>query len=311
MRKHISFVLKKNIIIILFVFVAVGADIILISQGIVKIPGLTPQPQIDNDNQVLQKGNVTIYFIDAGVGDSIFVDTPDKDVLIDGHEKSDGLEITAFLFSLNVTKIDYLVASHPHFDHIGGLVTVMTEFSSLDIPIHNVIDNGQKSDTNIYDEYTLLAEPIGITVAERNQVFQLDSQTEMIIISPPNPQIFSDGNENSIVLMIRFEDVSFLLTGDIETNSEKELVASGLDIDATILKVGHHGSKTSSTEAFLLKVTPEVAVINVGTENPNGHPDIETIERLDDLGIETYRTDLQGTISITTDGLHYTVTTNG
>ncbi len=257
----------------------------------------------------VQSGNVTVYFIDAGVGDSIFVDTSDKDVLIDAGERHDGEFIASFLVSINVTKIDYLIASHPHFDHIGGLVTVMERFSSLGIPIHMVIENGQDRNTDLYREFRSYANEIGVTLAERCQIYQLDSETEMVIVSPPQPLLYSNHCENSIVQMIKFRDISFLLTGDIEPLSEAEIVESALNIQAEILKVSHHGGGTSSTPSFLSAVGPEVAVITVGAENQNGHPHQDVLDRLEDVGANIYRTDLQSTISITTDGVNYSIKT--
>lgn len=264
---------------------------------------------LDNSSGIVQHGNVTVYFIDAGVGDSIFIDTSDKDVLIDAGEKKDGVAITMFLVGLNVTEIDYLVASHPHFDHIGGFIPIMQFFSSLNMSMGTVIENGQDRDTELFDEYRSYAEKIGITLAERCQIFQLDSETEMIILSPPQPLLFSNHNENSMVMLIRYKEVSFLLTGDIEENSEKELVDSGLSLEATIMKVGHHGARTSAIDSFLSEVNPEVSVITVGAENQNGHPHSDTIERLVTFGSDVYRTDLHGTISITTNGINYSVST--
>lgn len=255
----------------------------------------------------IQSENVTVYFIDAGVGDSIFVDTSDKDVLIDAGEQDDGESIVSFLISINVTKIDYLVASHPHFDHIGGLVTVMERFSSLGIPIHMVIENGQDSDTDLYREYRSYADKIGVILAERCQVYPLDSETDMIIISPPQPLLYTNHNENSIVQMIRFKEISFLLTGDIEENSEAEILESKLNIGSQILKVSHHGGESSSISSFLSRVNPEVAVITVGANNNNGHPHQDVLDRLDVIGADIYRTDLHNTISITTDGAYYSV----
>lgn len=262
-----------------------------------------------NASEIIRQGNVTVYFIDAGVGDSIFIDTKDKDVLIDAGERKDGVAITMFLVGLNVTEIDYLVASHPHFDHIGGFIPIMQFFSSLNMSIGTVIENGQNRDTELFNEYRSYAEKIGITLAERCQVFQLDSETEMIILSPPQPLLFSNHNENSIAMLIRYKEISFLLTGDIEENSEKELVDSGLNLEAAIMKVGHHGARTSAIDSFLLEVNPEVSVITVGAENQNGHPHPDTIERLVTFGSDVYRTDLHGTISITTNGINYEIST--
>ncbi|MFC1753287.1 MBL fold metallo-hydrolase [Thermoproteota archaeon] len=273
---------------------------------IINSTSTTTTTKID-DTQVLQQGNVTIYFIDVGQGDAIFVDTPDKDVLIDGGKSSQGNIVSDFLIDLGISELDYLIATHPDADHIGGLITVMERFNSLNYPIHKVLDNGQEKSTQTYQDYNQLAESIGIIVGERYQVFQLDLQTEMIIISPPNPQLFSDVNENSIVIMIRFDDVSFLLTGDMGESSENDLMESELNIDADILKVGHHGSRYSTTKDFLSAVSPEVAVISVGSNNRYEHPHTETLARLVDFGVEIYRTDQHSTISITTDGTNYSI----
>jgi beta-lactamase superfamily II metal-dependent hydrolase len=262
-----------------------------------------------NTTQVLQQSNVTVHFIDVGQGDAIFIDTGDKDVLIDGGKRSQGDVVVNYLSSLGITELDYIVATHPDADHIGGLIAVMQSFTTLGYPINMVLDNGQSKITETYLDYKTLADEIGVTSAERGQKFQLDILTEMTILSPTQPSMFSDYNDNSVVVMIRYNSVSFLLPGDLEQPGEGSILGANLNVSATLLKVGHHGSNSSTTEDFLTAVNPEVAVISVGEVNQYKHPHQETLDKLNIVGVKLFRTDIHGSIFVTTDGVTYSLTT--
>jgi competence protein ComEC len=183
----------------------------------------------------------------------------------------------------------------------------MQSFAAEGHPIDLVLDNGQQRNTATYQEYKALADEIGVELAERGEVYQLDTMTEMTVLSPVQPLLFSDYNGNSIVVMIRFNAVSFLLVGDLEGPGESNILGSGLEVNATILKVGHHGSDSSTTEPFLSAVRPEVAVISVGANNTYGHPSQEVLDRLPTHEVDVYRTDLNGNVTVTTDGMNYSI----
>ena len=250
-------------------------------------------------------GNVTVHFIDVGQGDAIFVDTPGLDMLVDGGSRGAGEIVVGYLQSLNVTRIDFVVATHPHADHIGGLITVLTEYNTTQIPV--VVDNGLEATTATYADYVSAVGARSTQVAVRGDTISLGHGVEVTILNPSSPHEFEDANDNSVVLWVKVYNVTFLLAGDSEAPSESSIIAAGYGRDSTVLKVGHHGSRTSTSTEYLDAVSPEIAVISVGEGTRYDHPHQETLDKLTLEGSALYRTDLHGTVRVTTDGGDYTV----
>ena len=239
---------------------------------------------------------VTVYFFDVGQGDSIFIDTNNKDVLIDGGPRSASLTVLNYLSELNISHVDIVVATHPDADHIGGLITVLNSSIQVDM----VLYNNQTSTTKTYQEFISLAGD-KMVVAERGQVYVLDYNVNFTVLNPTQPLEFSDTNDNSIVLRLQVENVSFLFTGDATFETEESMMNAGLNLKSQVLKVAHHGSKHSTSTEFIQAVKPIYAVISVG-ENPYGHPSPETIQRLLNEDVIVYNTQVSGTIVMSTDG---------
>ena len=248
--------------------------------------------------------NLTVHFIDVGQGDSELLQFNGKNVLIDAGEQDMGPRVESYLRSHGVSSLDLLVATHPHEDHIGGLITILN-----DIPIKQVLDSGQTHTTQTFENYLNLIDQKNIlfNIAERGQTIDLDPAIKIEVLSP-SATLFDNLNENSIVLKVTYNKVSFLLAGDAGFEAEDSM-AAGYDLKSTVLKVGHHGSSSSTGTSFLSEVRPEVAVIEVGAGNDYGHPTSKTLSALQNTGSKIYRTDLDGNIVITTDGQTYTVTT--
>jgi len=262
----------------------------------------TPNPPLTPPTE-----NVTVHFIDVGQGDAIFVDTPALDMLVDGGSRAAGETVVDYLQELDVTRIDIVVATHPHADHIGGLITVLSEYNVSQIPL--VVDSGYEATTVTYQDYiTSVGQRTFQTVA-RGDILTLDESVYVTILNPTSPLEFDDANDNSIVLILQVYNVTFLLTGDSEAMSEASIQAAGFDLRCTILKVGHHGSRTSTSPAYLEAIDPDVAVISVGEGNRYDHPHQETLDKLAAESLTVYRTDLHGTVEITTDGVDYSVKT--
>jgi beta-lactamase superfamily II metal-dependent hydrolase len=251
-------------------------------------------------------GNVTVHFIDVGQGDAIYVDTPGLDMLVDGGSRGEGDTVVAYLRSINVTRIDFVVATHPHADHIGGLIAVLTEYNETQIPA--VIDSGLTYTSETYEDYVTAVGARNISVAMRGEDIDLGHGVEALILNPV-PHEHEDTNDNSIVLWLQVYNVTFLLAGDSEVPSEESILMTGYGRNSTILKVGHHGSRTSTSLEYLDAVDPKVAVISVGEDNRYDHPHNETLDKLLAQGSLVYRTDYQSTIWITTDGDDYTIFT--
>ncbi|HAA86429.1 MAG TPA: hydrolase [Kosmotogaceae bacterium] len=243
---------------------------------------------------------LVIHFIDVGQGDAILIHMPcDSTILVDGGPRSAADNLLAYLFSLEIEKIDTMVATHAHEDHIGGLLAVFE--SELDVLV--TFDSGYEHDSQLYRDFISLAEMYSeIRPAERGlQVGVCSSLVDIEILHPPGPM--GDANNSSIVIRLEFEDTAVLLTGDAESQAENSILEffEPSSIRSDILKIGHHGSRTSTTAAFLDAVNPDVAIIMVGENNSYGHPHEEVIMRLQSREIDIYRTDLHGTIVVTID----------
>jgi len=239
---------------------------------------------------------LTVNFIDVGQGDAILFEENGKYLLVDCG-RSD-TKIGSYLTSKGVSTIDYLITTHPDADHIGGCDYVLGNYN-----VTNVWDNGQPADTVAYQNYIALAHEKNYSVIYNGTLLDWNNVT-VRILAPPEPYPMGNRNYNSIVAKVSYGSVDFMLTGDCTTECESRL--SG-NLSSEILKVGHHGSKYSTSQDFLDRVDPEVAVISVGATNPYGHPSQEVLDRLADNNIETHRTDLEGTIIVTTNGSTYSI----
>ena len=236
--------------------------------------------------------NVTVYFLDVGQGDSILIKTSNRNVLIDGGPGQAGSTLLNYLNIYHISKIDLLFATHPHEDHIGGLVPVLQS----SIPIQDIVYNGYNYTTQIFNTWKTLALTHNLTIANRNEVFALTPTINFTVISPTNPYQFSDLNANNLVLRLQVSNTSIMLTGDATTVSEQSMLASGLTLQSQILKVGHHGSSYSTSQAFLNAVTPTYGVISAGIDNSYGHPAQQTLDRLTQNDVSTYGTYKDGTV---------------
>jgi competence protein ComEC len=242
-------------------------------------------------------GDATIYYVDVGQGDSIFMKVENTTILIDGGPRSAGSTITSFLNSINVTEIDIMIATHPDEDHIGGLVSVLES-----ITVDMILYNGQNRTTQVFEDFYGLAAQSNLTLAERAQFYFLTTTSNFTVLNPVQPLEFGDTNLNSVVIKLQVGSVSFLFAGDAEYASEQSMLDAGLNLESDVLKVGHHGSDTSTSQAFLDAVNPSFAVISAGLNNQYGHPDNETIQRLLDKGVIIFGTYVSGTIVFETDG---------
>lgn len=256
------------------------------------------------EDDVLNREKLLVHFIDVGQGDSIFIQFPDgRTTLIDGGTRESEDKVLSYLNSLGIEKIDYLIATHPHEDHIGGLPGVVRNFDIGKIYMPNKTAN-----TKIFEE--LLTEiknkGLNITLVDGFDTI-IDEDNIRFVILGPNGKDYSETNDYSIVTKLEYGENSFIFTGDMEREAEIELIENGYDLKSDVLKVGHHGSSTSSSEEFLKEVDPDYSVISLGKDNDYGHPHKETIERLNKIGTKIYRTDELGDIVIASDGENLTI----
>ena len=251
---------------------------------------------------------VTVHFIDVGQGDSIFIDTQNRDVLIDGGPASASQTVLDYLNNLNITHIHLVIATHMHEDHIGGLVHIL---NSTTITIDDILVNNQTSTSSTYNKFITLAQTHNLTVAQRGQTFILTETANLTIVNPVQPLEFSDQNDNSVVVKLQVGNTTFLFMGDAEEPAEQSmLVSSVVSIKCDVLKVGHHGSYTATSQTFLDIAAPTYAIISAGQDNSYGHPHNETIQKLLAEGVTIYGTYLSGTIIASTDGTTVTFQDN-
>jgi competence protein ComEC len=239
-----------------------------------------------------------IYFLDVGQGDATLIQTPaGETILIDAGNNDKGDEVVAYLTHLGVEQIDVMIATHPDADHIGGLDTVLEAFE-----VKSVYAPKVSHTTNTYQDFltAVQAEKLKIKSAKAGIELKLKDVTATFVA--PVGEYNNNLNAWSAVLRLTYGDTSFLLAGDAEGASEKDMLASGLTLTADLLKVGHHGASTSSSQTFLNKVNPTYAVISAAYDNSYGHPTPDVLDRLRDIGATTYRTDLQNTITAVSDG---------
>ena len=222
-------------------------------------------------------------------------------MLIDGGVKDAGKDIVAYLRSLGGSKLDYVVATHPDADHIGGLIAVLDSIS-----IKNFVDSGKVHTSQTFEEMLTLVNDKNIpySVPQIGDLLPLDEALKVEVLAAD--ETASDNNEASIVLRIVYNDISFLLAADAGIEGEKEMMERG-DVQATILKAGHHGSNTSSSQSFIEAVHPQATILSYGQDNKYGHPHAEVIESLQKIGSDIYGTAEAGTIVVKTDGVTFEV----
>lgn len=261
------------------------------------------ETETPKDTTDYSEHSFAVHYIDVGQGDAALVLCDDKTMLIDGGKPHASSIIYTYLKNLNIDYLDYIVASHADDDHIGGLSAPLAKMK-----VGNVLAPETEADTRSYESLKNKTAEQGLTIAHPKPGESLDFGSSKIEFYGPITENESDRNNGSIVMKIIYGDTSFLFTGDAEREEEQEILSAGYDLSATVLKVGHHGSKNSTTYPFLREIMPKYAVISVG-DNNYGHPTEDTLSRLRDADVKVYRTDIQGDIIAISDGKTVTVTT--
>ena len=269
----------------------------------------------DGSDRVDADGELEIHHIDVGQADATLVITPaGETVLVDtGDWRQDGAGVITYLEAHDVDRIDHLVATHGHADHIGGHAAIIEHYETELDGIGAAYDSGVAHTSQTYDNYLDAVEDydVELFVVEADDELPLaDATVAATVHNPPPGDSGSDLHENSVTLTIDFGDVTYLTTGDAERAAEEWMVDErGEALEADVYQAGHHGSSTSSTPAFMDVVDPRIGVISSGFESQYGHPHDEVLESFADRGIETYWTGVHGDVVVTTDGERVTVET--
>lgn len=290
--KSFSFLAFLCIIIVVIVLAILNWLDLLSYDTIMTSLSLKNKPAVNSD--------FSVHFIDVGQGDCELIISGGKVALIDGGDVETAKKVVSYLKAQNISRIDYLIATHPHSDHIGGLADVVDSFNVGQVFMSKPSD-GLIPTTLCYEKLLNSINNKGLKISQPifNEVLYLGEAT--LNLFPPQKD-YADLNNYSIISKLKYKNISFLFSGDAQKAEELDLISQGVDIKADVLKVGHHGSATSSDNAFLQKVGPQICVISCGAGNSFNHPSSETIKRLNEYTKNVFRTDLLGTIVFSSDG---------
>lgn len=248
------------------------------------------------DNAV-SKELLSVHFVDVGQADCILIESGGNFMLIDAGNNADADLVTAYLKDAGVKRLEYVIGTHPHEDHIGSLDTVIETFDVGKIFLPKVSHN-----TQTYEDVLNAIADKGLKVTAPKVGDSYDLGVSRFTILAPNGEYQNDLNNWSIGVRLVCQDTAFVMAGDAEADAERDICENGQELEADVLKLGHHGSSTSSSEEFLEAVDPKYAVISCETGNDYGHPHRETLEKMERYGIQVFRTDEQGTVVAYSDG---------
>ena len=271
-----------------------------------EIPNETTPPTHQEASQPVQnvEGQLVVHMIDVGQADSFLLVQDSMTAMVDCGTRSSGKDAVAYLQELGVTKINYVIGTHPHDDHMGGMYDVITNFEVGTV----IIPDSREGDITANWYMKLMNElqtgEYEVHYAQEGDIYEHEDAVMQVIAAETD---VSNTNNYSVVMKVSFGQMDMIMTGDAETEIEEKILESGVNIDAEILKLGHHGSDTSNSEAFLDAISPEYGLISSGVGNKYEHPIKEIMERLEEREIEVYRTDESGSVvmTLTTDSVSF------
>lgn len=261
---------------------------------------ITEQSEQTELEEPLPTGDMIVHFLDVGQGLSILVQSNGENLVYDGGDRGESSFVVSYLQQQGVTDIKYLISSHYDEDHVAGLVGCINAFN-----VENVIGADYIQDTKIYQSFIDGVTAKGLEILHPAVGTEYPFGTgNFTVLSPAS--IGSNDNDNSVAIKLTNGENTFVFTGDAESGSEAAMCNSGIDLSCDVLVPGHHGSATATSNDFLMKTVPEFAVISCGADNQYGHPDKDTMDKLQSMDIQVYRTDKQGTVIATSNGTEIT-----
>lgn len=295
--------LRKNFLVIsLFMILS------LLVSACGNAPAVEPKSRVKSESKPVAAANLTVKVLDVGQADAILIQTPKEAILIDTGDVGTKEKLVSYIKKAGITALDKVIITHAHVDHLGGMAELMEN-----IPIKQVYDSAFPATTATYRNYltTVQKKKIPFARLQAGSSVDLGDGISLKAFAPEKEFIKgsdSDVNNSSIVLKLSYGDFSMLLTGDSETESEEIMLKRfRTDLKSQVLKSPHHGSRTSSSQAFLKAVAPEAVVISVGVNNDYHHPHPSVMKRYQDAKMKIYRTDQDGTVTITSDGKTYKI----
>lgn len=300
---------KKKLQTIVAVIIVLGALFITVAPKLgipISWDGIFASADLNSSSDA-DKQPFSVHYIDVGQGDCILIKSDDEAMLIDAGERGNAETITNYLKQHGVTKLDYVIATHPHSDHIGSMADVLSAFPTSNI-IMPKLSKSNIPTTKTYENLlkTVKSQNINMIAAVPGESYKI-GKAEMTVLAPLTDN--DDLNNMSVVTRVVYGVNSFLFTGDAEVKSENRILDTDAVLRSDVLKMGHHGSSTSSGEKFMDAVNPRLCIISCGKDNDYGHPHKETLEMLEERKISYLRTDEVGSIVVGSDGTTLTVST--
>lgn len=249
-------------------------------------------------NDSFAVASMQVHFIDVGQADSILILSDDEAMLVDAGNNEDGTYLVKYLKEQGISKLKYVIATHPHEDHIGGMDDVINNFT-----VETVLMPDVTHTTKTFEDVlnAMNENDLGITIPSVGEEYEI-GKAKFVVIAPNKEMDENNLNDASIGVKLMNGNNRFIMCGDAQKFSEKEMLQSGIDLSAQVYKVSHHGSNTATTDAFLKAISPEYAIIQCGENNSYGHPHKETLHELEQMGVIVLRNDKNGTIIAISDG---------